>query len=88
MLDHVLVANDVSINVHLNKILKSNLIYKKSGHIRTSLDYLHCFCKDVFVVIKTTWPTNVLHDAHHKCKQLDDICKKTKNYMINILVKM
>ncbi len=43
LLDHVLVVNDVSINVNLNKILKSILDYKKLGHIRMSLDNLHFF---------------------------------------------
>jgi hypothetical protein len=56
LLDLVLNASDVSTNVNLDKILKSNLGYKELSCIRTSLDYLDCLHKDVFVMIKQLGP--------------------------------
>jgi hypothetical protein len=56
LLDHVLKVNDVSINVNLDKILKSCLGYKELSRIRTFLDYLDRLCKDVFAMIKQLGP--------------------------------
>ncbi len=56
MLDHVLKDNDVSTKLNLNKILKSNLGYKKSNLIRTFPNYLDHLRKDVFTMIKQLGP--------------------------------
>lgn len=46
-------AKDVIDNSTLDNILKSELGYKEFQriHTHTSLDYLHCFRKDVFIMI-------------------------------------
>ncbi len=55
-MNHLLITNDVSNNVNLDKILKLDLGYKKLGRIRTSLDYLDHIHKDVFVMIRQLGP--------------------------------
>jgi hypothetical protein len=47
----IFTTNDVSKTIKLDKLLKSNLGYKKKGHIRTSPYYLDSFRKDVFAMI-------------------------------------
>ncbi len=56
MLDHVLKASDVLTNVNLDKILKSDLKYKKLSCMRTSSDYLDCLHKNVFAMIRQLGP--------------------------------
>jgi len=56
----ILTTNNVSNNVNLDKLLKANLGYKKLGRIRTSLDYLNSFWKDVFIMIKQLGPPSFL----------------------------
>jgi hypothetical protein len=56
LLNRVLKASDVSTNVNLNKILKSNLGYKELRHIRTSWNYLDCLCINVFAMIRQFGP--------------------------------
>jgi hypothetical protein len=56
LLSHVLKTNDVSTNVNLDKILKSDLRYKELSRIRTSLNYLDHLCKDVFAMIRQLGP--------------------------------
>ncbi len=43
-------------NVNLNKLLIFNLSYKKWRCMRTSLDYLNFFCKDIFAMIRQLKP--------------------------------
>ncbi len=43
LLGCILIVSDVSNNVNLDKILKSDLDYKELKCIRTSLDYLNQF---------------------------------------------
>ncbi len=57
MLDHVLRISDVSTNLNLDQTLKLDLGYKKLSHIRTFLDYLDHFCKDVFIMIRQLGPS-------------------------------
>jgi hypothetical protein len=52
LLGCILIVNDVSNNVNLDKILKSNLDYKEHRHIQTSLDYLDQLWKDIFAMIR------------------------------------
>jgi hypothetical protein len=52
----ILTTSDVSKNVNLYKILKSNLGYKELGHIKTSLNYLYQLQKDVFAMIRQLGP--------------------------------
>ncbi len=47
---------DVSNNVNLNKILKSNLGYKELGCIQTSRDYVVHIQNNVFMMIKQLGP--------------------------------
>jgi hypothetical protein len=56
LLGCILIANDVSNNVNLHKILKSYLDYKELSHIQTSPDYLDQLWKDVFAMIKQLKP--------------------------------
>ncbi len=56
MFDFVLIASDVSTNVNLNKILKFDLGFKELGHIRTYMDYLDHFHKNVFAMIRELGP--------------------------------
>jgi len=56
LLDHVLKASDVSTNVNLNQILKSNLRYKELSCIRTSPNYLDYLCINVFAMIRQLGP--------------------------------
>jgi hypothetical protein len=56
LLDRVLKVSDVSINMNLDKILKSGLGCKKLNRRRTFSDYLDCFYKDVFVMIRQLGP--------------------------------
>ncbi len=55
-MDRVLITNDVSNNVNLDKILKSDLGYKEWGYIRTSPDYLDHIRKYFFAMIKELGP--------------------------------
>lgn len=50
MLECVLKVNDVSINVNLNKILKSCLGCKKLNCTKTSSDYLDCSKVMLFII--------------------------------------
>ncbi len=43
LLGQIFTSNDVSMNVNIRKMLKSDLGYKKLGHIITFLDYLDQF---------------------------------------------
>jgi len=52
----VLKASDVLTNVNLDKILKSDLKYKKLSCIRISPDYLDRFHKNVFAMIRQLGP--------------------------------
>ncbi len=58
ILGHVFIVNDVQNNVNFDKLLKFNLGYKKLGCMITSLDYLECFCKDIFAMIRRLKPLN------------------------------
>ncbi len=46
----------MSNNGNLNKILKSNLGHRKLRYVRTFLDYLNHFQKDLFTMIKQFEP--------------------------------
>jgi hypothetical protein len=56
LLNHILTVNDVSNNVNLDKLLKSNLGYCELTHIITFIDYLDHLQKDIFVMIRKTGP--------------------------------
>ncbi len=57
MLDCVIIISDVLTNVNLDKILKSDLVFKKLNYIKSFLDYLDCLCKDMFMIIKQFGPS-------------------------------
>ncbi len=56
LLGRVFIINDVQNNVNLDKLLIFNLGYKKLRCMRTSLDYLDCFRKDIFAMIRQLKP--------------------------------
>jgi hypothetical protein len=56
LLNCTLIAKDVSIDVNLDKILKSDLGIWELNCIRTSQNYLDHFRKDLFVMIKRFEP--------------------------------